>query len=109
MLINRKLHEKHSIKIFLAQKVEMNVSKSVICLKSSTFLNLSPLLQGSDCVHPFIALQNCIKANPDAFSKDILEEDEVEKEDEKEEIPAQDYKIYPPKWSTEPQSPKPKL
>ena len=76
----------------------------------STLLNfvcklLSPL-QGSDCVHPFVALQNCIKANPDAFSKDVLgDEEEVEKEEE----PTQDYKIYPPKWSREPQSPKAKL
>ena len=62
-------------------------------------------MQGSDCVHPFVALQNCIKANPDAFSKDVLEEDEVKKEEE----PTQQMKIIPPTWSKEPQSPKPKL
>lgn len=53
------------------------------------------ILQGSDCVSPFIALQNCIKANPDAFSKDVLE-DESEEEEK-----VQDYKIIPPSWSRE--------
>jgi intermembrane space import and assembly protein 40 len=56
-------------------------------------------------VHPFVALQNCIKANPNAFSKDILEEAEEKKEEE----PAQEYKIIPPIWSGESQSPKSKL
>jgi len=55
------------------------------------------MLQGSDCISPFIALQNCIKANPDAFSKDVLE-------DESEEEEVQDYKIIPPSWSREPKS-----
>lgn len=60
------------------------------------------LLQGSDCVHPFVALQNCIKANPDAFSKDILDDDEAQKEEaRKEETPTQQYKIIPPIWSVE--------
>lgn len=63
-----------------------------------------PFAQGSDCVNPFVALQNCIKANPDAFSKDILEEDEEKKEE-----PAQEYNIIPPIWSKESQSPKSKL
>lgn len=54
-------------------------------------------MQGSDCVNPFVALQNCIKANPDAFTKDILDE---EKEPEEEKV--QDYKIIPPSWSREP-------
>ncbi|KAG1355174.1 hypothetical protein COCNU_07G012860 [Cocos nucifera] len=34
--------------------------------------------KGLDCVNPFIALQDCIKANPDAFSKDVLDEEENE-------------------------------
>lgn len=55
-------------------------------------------------MHPFVALQNCIKANPDAFSKDILEE-EVKKEEE----PAQEYRIIPPKWSRESPRANPKL
>ncbi|KAG2244673.1 hypothetical protein Bca52824_093475 [Brassica carinata] len=36
--------------------------------------------KGSDCVHPFVALQKCVKANPNAFSKEVLED---EKETEK--------------------------
>ncbi|KAM3388293.1 hypothetical protein ACQJBY_010831 [Aegilops geniculata] len=39
--------------------------------------------EGSDCVQPFIALQNCIKENPAAFSKEILEEEEKDEEAEK--------------------------
>ncbi|KAJ8759266.1 hypothetical protein K2173_006786 [Erythroxylum novogranatense] len=35
------------------------------------FLKSTAEEKGSDCVHPFVALQNCIKANPNAFSKDI--------------------------------------
>ncbi|KAJ9190635.1 hypothetical protein P3X46_001816 [Hevea brasiliensis] len=66
------------------------------------FLKSTAEEKGSDCVHPFVALQNCIKAKPDAFSKDILEE-----EVKKEEKPAQEYRIIPPKWSRE--SPSPKL
>ncbi|XP_022141396.1 mitochondrial intermembrane space import and assembly protein 40 homolog [Momordica charantia] len=66
--------------------------------------------KGSDCVHPFVALQSCIKANPNAFSKDILDEEEKEeKEKEKAEEPAEDYRIIPPSWSREPQIPKSKL
>ncbi|XP_044488311.1 mitochondrial intermembrane space import and assembly protein 40 homolog [Mangifera indica] len=69
------------------------------------FLKITSEEKGSDCVHPFVALQNCIKANPDAFSKDIVEEDEVKKEEE----PPQAGKIIPPIWLANPQSPKPKL
>lgn len=65
------------------------------------------LLQGSDCVHPFVALQSCIKANPNAFAKDILEDDEDEVKEEEE--AAQDYKIIPPVWSTESHSPRQRL
>lgn len=57
-------------------------------------------------MHPFVTLQNCIKANPDAFSKDILEgEEEVKNEEE----PPPEYKIIPPVWNTGPGSPKSKL
>ncbi|XP_022990891.1 mitochondrial intermembrane space import and assembly protein 40 homolog [Cucurbita maxima] len=69
--------------------------------------------KGSDCVHPFVALQSCIKANPNAFSKDVLDEEEEEEEEEREkqkaEEPTQDYRIIPPSWSREPQAPKSKL
>ncbi|KAM5547632.1 hypothetical protein ABKV19_001890 [Rosa sericea] len=61
--------------------------------------------EGSDCVHPFVILQNCIKANPNAFSNDISEEDGVKKEENL----TQDYKIIPPSWSKESPSPKSKL
>ncbi|XVF44615.1 hypothetical protein PTKIN_Ptkin02bG0138400 [Pterospermum kingtungense] len=69
------------------------------------FLKSTAEEKGSDCVHSFVALQTCIKGNPDAFSKDILEE----KEGKKEEEPTQEYRIYPPIWFKESQSPKPKL
>lgn len=62
-------------------------------------------MQGSDCVSPFVALQSCIKANPNAFSKDVLEEDDddVKKQNEvkTEETPKQEYRIIPPLWSVE--------
>lgn len=57
-------------------------------------------------MHPFVALQNCIKANPDAFSKDILDDEEEDKKQE-EEITAE-YKIIPPIWAEE-KAAKPKL
>ena len=65
-------------------------------------------------MHPFVALQSCIKANPNAFSKDVLDEEEEEAEEEerekqKAEEPTQDYRIIPPSWSREPQAPKSKL
>ncbi|XP_057957527.1 mitochondrial intermembrane space import and assembly protein 40 homolog [Malania oleifera] len=69
------------------------------------FLKSTAEEKGSDCVHPFVALQSCIKAHPGAFSKDVLDNEEVEKEEE----PKQEYKIIPPIWSTESQSPKSKL
>lgn len=56
-------------------------------------------------MNPFVALQSCIKANPDAFAKDILEDDE----DEEEEKPAQQYRVIPPIWSSESQSPRQRL
>ncbi|XP_019164092.1 PREDICTED: mitochondrial intermembrane space import and assembly protein 40 homolog [Ipomoea nil] len=66
------------------------------------FLKSTAEEKGSDCVHPFVALQNCIKANPGAFSKDILDDDEADKEEaRKEETPTQQYKIIPPIWSVE--------
>jgi len=63
-------------------------------LKAANLLRFSSL-KGSDCVHPFVALQKCIKAYPNAFSKDILEEDEVKKEEK----PTEEYKIRPPLWA----------
>ncbi|GMY37164.1 protein PTST, chloroplastic, partial [Fagus crenata] len=38
--------------------------------------------------------ESCIKANPNAFSEDVLEEKEVEKEEK----PTQEYKIRLPLW-----------
>lgn len=67
-------------------------SEAFVCFLKSTAEE-----KGSDCVHPFIALQNCIQENPDAFSKDILEDDD--KEVEKEENPSPGKKIRPPLWS----------
>lgn len=64
------------------------------------FLKSTAEEKGSDCVQPFIALQKCIKVNPDAFSADILENDENDVE--KEEKPSQQTKsrpIRPPIWS----------
>ncbi|GFS39692.1 Cox19-like CHCH family protein [Actinidia rufa] len=75
-------------------------SEAFLCFLKSTAEE-----KGSDCVRPFVNLQSCIKANPNAFAKDILEDDEVEKEEE----PTREYKIHPPIWSVEPRSPKKKL
>ncbi|KAJ1401069.1 mitochondrial intermembrane space import and assembly protein [Sesbania bispinosa] len=68
------------------------------------FLKSTAEEKGSDCLHPFVALQSCIKANPNAFSKDILGEDES-----KELETVQEYKIIPPNWSKESQSSKSRL
>ncbi|KAG0450518.1 hypothetical protein HPP92_026886 [Vanilla planifolia] len=46
-------------------------SEAFVCFIKSTADE-----KGSDCVNPFVALQNCIRAHPDAFSKDVLEEEE---------------------------------
>ncbi|WOL16882.1 mitochondrial intermembrane space import and assembly protein 40 [Canna indica] len=69
-------------------------SEAFVCFIKSTAEE-----KGSDCVNPFVALQNCIKAYPDAFSKDILD---AEEETEEEEV--QEYKIRPPSWSRESRS-----
>ncbi|CAL8995415.1 unnamed protein product [Prunus brigantina] len=78
----------------------LQFSEAFVCYLKSTVEE-----KGSDCVHPFVVLQKCIKANPHAFSKDVLEEDEVKKEEKL----TQDYKIIPPKWARESPSPKSKL
>ncbi|KAM5566340.1 mitochondrial intermembrane space import and assembly protein 40 [Rosa sericea] len=78
----------------------LQFSEAFVCYLKSTVEE-----KGSDCVHPFVILQNCIKANPDAFSNDISEEDGVKKEEKL----TQDYKIIPPSWSKESPSPKSKL
>ncbi|KAK7255715.1 hypothetical protein RIF29_29134 [Crotalaria pallida] len=77
----------------------LQFSEAFLCFLKSTAEE-----KGSDCVHPFVALQSCIKANPNAFSKDILGEGESQ---EVEPIP--EYKIIPPTWSKESKSPKSKL
>ncbi|KAF8021785.1 hypothetical protein BT93_G2041 [Corymbia citriodora subsp. variegata] len=76
-------------------------SEAFVCFLKSTAEE-----KGSDCVHPFVALQNCIKANPGAFSKEVLEgDDNVKKEEE----PKPDYRIIPPTWSKESRNAKSKL
>ncbi|CAN1168021.1 Mitochondrial intermembrane space import and assembly protein 40 homolog [Linum perenne] len=69
------------------------------------FLKSTSEEKGSDCVHPFVALQNCIKANPDAFKDVTGEEEEVKKE----EVAVQKYRIIAPLWAREASTPKPKL
>ncbi|KAF7002653.1 hypothetical protein CFC21_018103 [Triticum aestivum] len=69
----------------------------------SCFLRSTEVEKGSDCVQPFIALQNCIKENPAAFSKEILEEEEKDEEAEKSNL-----QVRAPAWSRESKS-KPKL
>ncbi|XP_051124097.1 mitochondrial intermembrane space import and assembly protein 40 homolog [Andrographis paniculata] len=64
-------------------------SNAFVCFFKSTAEE-----KGSDCVHPFVALQNCIKANPGAFSDDVLDDN-----DAKEEKPSPQKKIRPPLWS----------
>jgi mitochondrial intermembrane space import and assembly protein 40 len=51
-------------------------------------------------VKPFISLQDCIKENPEAFSKEILEEEENDEEAKS------NVKIRAPAWSKE-SKPKP--
>ncbi|XP_010521811.1 PREDICTED: mitochondrial intermembrane space import and assembly protein 40 [Tarenaya hassleriana] len=82
-------------------------SEAFLCFLKSTAEE-----KGSDCVNPFVALQNCIKANPDAFSKDVLEDEEkVEEGTEKkaEQAVHDNYRIIPPIWAKEPRSGKSKL
>nr|GEW32746.1 mitochondrial intermembrane space import and assembly protein 40 homolog [Tanacetum cinerariifolium] len=61
--------------------------------------------KGSDCVQPFVALQKCIQTNPNAFPKDVLENDEAEAVPEK---PVEDYKMIPPRWAVDSPSPSPR-
>lgn len=72
-------------------------SDAFVCFMKSTAEE-----KGSDCVNPFVALQSCVQENPDAFSKDILVDDDPEKKEEK---PSQEYKIRPPVWSRKSKSP----
>ncbi|ESW07432.1 hypothetical protein PHAVU_010G129500 [Phaseolus vulgaris] len=74
-------------------------SEAFLCFLKSTSEE-----KGSDCVHPFVALQSCIKANPDAFSKDILGEEESN-----ELGPDLEYEILSPRWARESGSPKSSL
>ncbi|KAJ4900403.1 Cox19-like CHCH family protein [Raphanus sativus] len=68
------------------------------------FLMSSAEEKGSDCVHPFVALQSCIKANPNAFSKEVLEDkEETDKKEEEQQPPVQqDHRIIPPLWAKDP-------
>lgn len=75
-------------------------SEAFLCFLKSTAEE-----KGSDCVHPFVALQSCIKTNPGAFTKDIIGDGELKDEGEV----SPDYKIIPPTWSLESQGPKPRL
>ncbi|KAF8087586.1 hypothetical protein N665_0578s0038 [Sinapis alba] len=63
--------------------------------------------KGSDCVHPFVALQNCVKANPNAFSKEVLEgKEETDKKEEQQQPVQEDHRIIPPLWAKDPSSPR---
>ncbi|KAI4339318.1 hypothetical protein MLD38_024275 [Melastoma candidum] len=80
-------------------------SEAFLCFMKSTTEE-----KGSDCVNPFVALQSCIKENPGAFSKDVLEDDESEVEaKEVEEPKPPEYRISPPRWAMETDSPKHRL
>ncbi|KAJ4826188.1 Oxidoreductase [Turnera subulata] len=75
----------------------LQFSEAFLCFLKSTADE-----KGSDCVRPFVALQDCIKSNPSAFSKEeeMVEEGESKNgEGEEEEEAALDYKIIPPLWS----------
>ncbi|KAL6634811.1 hypothetical protein ACP70R_027482 [Stipagrostis hirtigluma subsp. patula] len=65
----------------------------------SCYLKSTKEEKGSDCVNPFIAFQNCIKENKEAFIKEILEEEEKDEGAEKSKL-----KVLPPAWSREPKS-----
>ncbi|GJR79287.1 mitochondrial intermembrane space import and assembly protein 40 [Tanacetum coccineum] len=43
-------------------------SEAFLCFLKSTHEE-----KGSDCVHPFVALQRCIKTNPNAFPTEVFE------------------------------------
>ncbi|XP_078442481.1 cox19-like CHCH family protein [Wolffia australiana] len=60
------------------------------------FLRSTSEEKGSDCVNPFIALQDCVKAYPNAFSKDLLGSEESKKEDD---VVSASFRIIPPSWS----------
>jgi intermembrane space import and assembly protein 40 len=105
------------LSILCIQSIDVKVQKALDCpcvaeLKNgpcgsqfvdafSCFLKSTEEEKGSDCVKPFIALQDCIKINPEAFSKEILEEEENDEEAEKSNL-----KVRAPAWSRES---KPKL
>ncbi|ONM15787.1 Cox19-like CHCH family protein [Zea mays] len=98
--------------ILLGQSIDVKVQKALDCpcvadLKNgpcggqfvdafSCFLRSREEEKGSDCVKPFITLQDCIKANPEAFSKEILEEEENDEEADKSNL-----KVRAPSWSRE--------
>ncbi|KAL9280366.1 Mitochondrial intermembrane space import and assembly protein 40 [Arabidopsis thaliana] len=71
-------------------------SEAFLCFLKSTAEE-----KGSDCVNPFVALQSCINANPDAFSKSVTG-DEKETEKKEEQPPVQDHRIIPPLWAKDP-------
>ncbi|KAI3805097.1 hypothetical protein L1987_27147 [Smallanthus sonchifolius] len=75
-------------------------SEAFLCFMRSTAEE-----KGSDCVHPFVVLQTCIQTNPNAFPKDVLENEEADAVEE----PVGNYKIIPPRWAVEPANPKPNL
>ncbi|XP_021755036.1 mitochondrial intermembrane space import and assembly protein 40 homolog [Chenopodium quinoa] len=75
-------------------------SEAFLCFLMSTAEE-----KGSDCVHPFVALQSCIKTNPNAFPEDIAGDHQVKETVES----SSNYRIHPPKWSLESQSPQPRL
>ncbi|CAN8252095.1 unnamed protein product [Cochlearia groenlandica] len=73
-------------------------SQAFLCFLKSTAGE-----KGSDCVHPFVALQSCIKANPKAFPRDVLNADEkIPEIKEEQQQPLQDHRIVPPLWAKDP-------
>ncbi|XP_010454618.1 PREDICTED: mitochondrial intermembrane space import and assembly protein 40-like [Camelina sativa] len=72
-------------------------SEAFLCFLKSTAEE-----KGSDCVNPFVALQSCIKANPDAFSKSVTDDEEEKTEKKEEQPPVQDHRIIPPLWAKDP-------
>lgn len=63
-------------------------SEAFLCFLKSTHEE-----KGSDCVQPFVALQRCIKINPNAFPKEVIENSGEENQEKPK--PTQAYKFNP--------------
>nr|GEW32747.1 mitochondrial intermembrane space import and assembly protein 40 homolog [Tanacetum cinerariifolium] len=93
--------------ILLSSVVDPNISDRFISgeKRPSGETDFAHEEKGSDCVQPFVALQKCIQTNPNAFPKDVLENDEAEAVPEK---PVEDYKMIPPGWAVDSPSASPR-